>query len=122
MTAYSTLTLVGNTVHGTPSGNYDGSSLDFISDAVPAANYYGGQGSTQTITYRLQGFVGIIVLEATLNDTQESAPWFELTTFGDGIDPDTGIFTDTIVGNFTWIRARITNFTAGTIESIQVAY
>lgn len=122
MTAYSTLTLVGYTAHGTPSGNYDGSSLDFVSDAVPAANYYGGQGSTQTITYRLDGFVGIIVLEATLNDQQESAPWFELATFGDGVAADTGIFTDTIVGNFTWIRARITDFTAGTIESIQVAY
>ena len=122
MTAYSTLILVGNTVHGTPSGNYDGSSLDFASDAVPAANYYGGQGSTQTITYRLQGFVGTIVMEATLNDLQESAPWFEIATFGDGMASDTGIFSDTIVGNFTWIRARITDFTAGTIESIIVAY
>lgn len=122
MTAYSTLTLVGDTVHGTPSGNYDGSSLDFYSDAVPAANYYGGQGSTQTITYRLSGFVGTITMEATLNDLQESAPWFTIATFGDGLAPDTGIFSDTIVGNFTWIRARITDFTAGTIESITVAY
>jgi hypothetical protein len=122
MTAYSTLTLVGNTVYGTPSGNYDGSSQDFFSDAVSAANYYGGQGSLQTITYRLSGFVGIITMEATLNDEQDSAPWFELATFGDGTTPDSGIFSDSVVGNFTWIRARITEFTAGTIESITVAY
>lgn len=122
MTVYSTLTVVGNTVYGTPSGNYDGSSLDFFSDAVPAANYYGGQGSTQTITYRLQGFVGRITMEATLNDLKDSAPWFEIDQFGDAEVADTGIFSATVVGNFSWIRARITDFTAGTIESITVAY
>lgn len=122
MTAYSTLTLVDNITYGTPSGNYDGSSQDFFTDAVPAANYYGGQGSLQTITYRLSGFVGIITMEATLNDQQDSAPWFEIAVFGDGVAPDSGIFPDNIQGNFTWIRARVTEFTAGTIDSITVAY
>ena len=35
-------TLVPRTVHGEPSGNYDGSSLDWYSDPVKAANYYVG--------------------------------------------------------------------------------
>jgi hypothetical protein len=122
MTAYSTLILLGNTVYGTPAGNYDGSSLDFEGNAVPAANYYGGQGSVQTVTYRLEGFVGRIAIEATLNDQKESAPWFEVAVYGNGSDPDSGIIPVNVLGNFTWLRARITDFTAGTIQSINVAY
>jgi hypothetical protein len=122
MTAYSTLTLLATTVHGTPAGNYDGSSLDFVGDAVPAANYYGGQGSVQTVTYRLDNFVGRIAIEATLNDQKESAPWFEVAVYGNGVDADSGTIPATVLGNFTWLRARITDFTAGTIQSINVAY
>ena len=38
----TTETLLNSTVHGIPSGNYDGSSQDWFSDAVKAANYYRG--------------------------------------------------------------------------------
>ena len=33
----TTETILGTTVYGTPSGNYDGSSQDWFSDAVQAA-------------------------------------------------------------------------------------
>jgi hypothetical protein len=122
MTAYSTLTLLATTTHGTPAGNYDGSSQDFVGNAVPAANYYGGQGSVQTVTYRLENFVGTIHIEATLNDQKESAPWFEVAVYGNGVDADSGTVPATVVGNFTWLRARITDFADGTIQSINVAY
>jgi len=122
MTAYTTQTLVANVTYGTPSGNYDGSSLDWVSNAVPAANYYGGQGSLQTIIYRLQDFVGIIRIEATLNDSQESAPWFEVATYSDGSTVETGTIPVNVVGNFTWLRAEITNFSGGTIQSITASY
>lgn len=122
MTIYSTQTLVSNVVYGTASGNYDGSSQDWFSDAVPAASYYAGQGSLQTITYRLQDFVGIISIQATLNDQQESAPWFEVATIGDGVTVETGTIPVNVTGNFTWLRAHITGFEAGTIQSITAAY
>ena len=122
MTVYSTQTLVANGTYGTPSGNYDGSSQDWVSNAVPAANYYGGQGSLQTITYQLQDFVGIIRIEATLNDSQTSAPWFEVATYGDGSTVETGTIPVNVIGNFTWLRAEITNFSAGTIQAITAAY
>ena len=122
MTIYTTQTLVDNVVYGTASGNYDGSSQDWYSDAVPAANYYGGQGSLQTITYRLQDFVGLITIEATLNDAQLSAPWFEVATYSDGSTVETGTIPVNVVGNFTWLRAKITGFDAGTIQAITAAY
>jgi len=122
MTAYTTQTLVDDVTYGSASGNYDGSSQDWLSNAVPAANYYGGQGSLQTITYQLQDFVGIITIQATLNDLQDSAPWFDIATYGDGSTADTGTVPVTVMGNFTWIRAEITEFSAGTIQAINVAY
>ena len=122
MTVYTTQTLVSDVTYGSASGNYDGSSQDWFSDAVPAANYYGGQGALQTITYQLQDFVGVITIRATLNDLQESAPWFDIATYGDGSTPDTGTIPVTVMGNFTWIRAEITEFSAGTIQLITVAY
>ena len=122
MTVYTTQTLVSDVTYGSASGNYDGSSQDWYSDAVPAANYYGGQGALQTIIYRLQDFVGIITIQATLNDQQVSAPWFDVATISDGSTVETGTIPVNVVGNFTWLRAHITGFDAGTIQSITAAY
>jgi hypothetical protein len=122
MTVYTTQTLVSDVTYGTASGNYDGSSQDWYSDAVPAANYYGGQGSLQTMTLRLQDFSGVIKIEASLNDLKDSALWFEVATHGDGSTLETGTFPINVVGNFTWLRAHITGFESGTIQAITAAY
>ena len=122
MTIYTTQTLVDDVTYGSASGNYDGSSQDWYSNAVPAANYYGGQGALQTITYRLQDFVGVITIEAALNDSQESAPWFTVATYSDGSTVETGTIPVNVLGNFTWLRAQITEFQSGTIQAITAAY
>jgi hypothetical protein len=121
MTAYTTQILVDAVTYGMASGNYDGSSQDWYSNAVPAANYYGGQGALQTVMYQLQDFVGVINIQATLNDLQESAFWFEVATYGDGTTADTGTIPVNVIGNFTWLRAEITEFSSGTI-TITAAY
>lgn len=122
MTQYTTQTLLSNVVNGVPSGNYDGSSQLFYSDGVPAANYYGGQGSLQTITYRVTDFVGVITMQATLNDSRDSAIWFDIDTYGDGSTVLSEIHPVNITGNFAWIRARVTGFDSGTIDLVTAAY
>jgi hypothetical protein len=122
MTSYTTQTLVSNVTYGVPSGNYDGSSQDWVSNAVPAASYYGGQGSLQTITYRLQDFVGIIKIEATLNDSKDSAPWFEVDVYDSASGAVTVYHPVNVVGNFTWLRARVTSFDSGTINFVTASY
>jgi hypothetical protein len=117
------LYLLERTVYGTASGNYDGSSQDFYGDPVRAANYYGGQGSIQTVTIRTTGFVGTITVQATLNDQPSiEAAWFDLETYGDGSTADTAVDGRTIVGNFTFLRAKITGFDGGIIDSIIEAF
>ncbi len=40
----TTVALLSYTEYGVPSGNYDGSSEDFIGTPQKAANYYRGRG------------------------------------------------------------------------------
>lgn len=114
--------LLETTVYGSASGNYDGSSQDFYGDPRRAANYYGGQGSIQTVTIRVTDFVGRIRLQATLNDQPSiQAAWFEVDDFErDTAHTDT--YTATLTGNFTFMRAHVTGFDAGTIDSITLTF
>lgn len=122
MTAYTTTNLLENVVHGTASGNYDGSSQDWFSNAVPAANYYAGNGSIQTLRYDLSGVVAVITVQATLNDLPEQAQWFDISERGNDVTPDSGVTTSTVTGNFSWLRARVQGFDAGTIQQVSVSY
>jgi hypothetical protein len=119
----TTLQLLPTTTHGTPSGNYDGSSEDWSGVDQPAANYYGGFGGLQTVAFYLNGFQGRIKIEATL----ESAPatdsaWFKVNEFDSDSAPTTDNFSRNITGNFTWIRANVEDFQAGTITQITLSY
>lgn len=118
----TTQTLLSNVVFGQASGNYDGSSQLFYSDPVPAANYYAGNGSIQTLYYNFSAVIGIVTIEATLNDLPEQAKWFEISERGDGINPDTGLTASTVTGNFSWLRARVEGFDGGTITAVYAVY
>jgi hypothetical protein len=121
----TTLPLLESTVNGIPSGNYDGSSLDFVGNAQIAVNYYGGQGSIQTVTISVTNFTGDIRLEATLNDSlavnTDQAYWFEVDQYL-RLLPTTQIYPVTLTGNFTYMRARILDFETGTINAITITY
>lgn len=114
--------LLSTVAYGVPSGNYDGSSQDWYSDGVKAAGYYRGRNGLQTATFRVQNLVGTITVEATLDADPSLATWFEVTVFGDAVIPVTDTHPVTITGNFTWLRAHVQGFDAGTIEYVIVDY
>ena len=119
----TTLPLLPTTTYGTPSGNYDGSSLDFNGDQQQAANYYGGFGGLQTIAYYLTNFEGKIHIEASLDsDPTEETDWFLVNEYDTASTQVTENFARNITGNFTWIRARVLDFTAGTINYVTMSY
>jgi len=112
MTAYTTQTLV-------PALEYTAGNT-YVGTAVPAANYYGGQGAIQTIIFDVDTFQGNISIEATLNDLQDSAPWFEIANL---IAANiSSVTSNTVVGNFTWLRATITDFAAGNVNTVTASY
>jgi hypothetical protein len=116
------LTLLGLTVHGTPSGNYDGSSTSFDGDGVKSVGYYRGQGSLETVRFEVTGFEGVITLQATLDQHWPAADWFDVYTYDSSGAPSSDTFYTNITGNFVWVRVHVTDFVAGTINSITLAY
>ena len=119
----TTLELLPTTTYGTPSGNYDGSSEDFAGDRQQAANYYGGFGGLQTVAFFLLTFQGRIQIEASLDSnplTDEA--WFKISDVDARDSALTNNFSRNITGNFTWIRARVTEFEAGTISKLMLSY
>ena len=119
----TTLQLLPTTTNGTPSGNYDGSSQDFSGDRQQAANYYGGFGGLQTIAFYLTNFEGRIHIEASLDsDPTVDQDWFLVNEFDTASSASSENFARNITGNFTWIRARVLDFTAGTINYVTMSY
>lgn len=119
----TTYQLLPTTTYGTPSGNYDGSSQDFSGDRRQAANYYGGFGGLQTVAFYLSGFQGRIRIEASLDaDPAGDSAWFRVSEFDSTSSATTNNFSRNITGNFTWIRANVTDFTAGTISKLMLSY
>jgi hypothetical protein len=119
----TTLQLLPTTTYGTPSGTYDGSSADFNGVRQQAANYYGGYGTLQTIAFYLSGFQGKIQIQATLESDPTDSQWFRVYEI-DYTDSSeiTENFSQNITGNFVWLRARVENFTAGTISKLMLSY
>lgn len=111
------LVLLPTTVYGIPSGNYNGQSTTFFGNAIPAANYYMGQGTVQTVPVVQNNLRATVTLQATLNDTPVQAAWFDISTVGNVTNAQTSTSTITSVGNFVWLRARVDGFTAGTVSA-----
>lgn len=119
----TTAQLLDTTVYGSASGNYDGSSTDFYSDAQKGVGYYLGQGSIQTVTIQVLNFQGVIRLWGTLDLDPDSASWVSLAVYN---DPSTIISADyhpiAITGNYTWVRAEVTDFAQGQITTVFISY
>lgn len=118
----SNITLLPFTADGTPSGNYDGSSAEFSGDSGKAASYYSNRGDLQTVAFYLTGFVGTITIQGTLESNSTTDTWFDLYTIGDGSSAVTSNTSTNISGNFTWIRASVSDFSAGTIDKVVLSY
>ena len=118
----SSYTIIPETIFGTPSENYDGVSPNFAGIPSKAAAYYTKDKGVQTIAWFLNNFQGTIHIEATLDADADLANWFDLGVIDGSITPLTENDSMNIDGNFTWIRARIENFTAGEIIKISLSY
>ena len=115
-------TILTNVEHGVPSGNYDGSSQDWYSDAVQAAAYFRGRGSLQTLIISVAEFQGKITVEATLDTLADTATWFDTYEYDSTGSPSSDYHPENITGNFVWIRLRVEDFSAGTITAVTVGF
>lgn len=100
--------------------------------------YYGRADGLHTVQINLNGFLGNIELQATLAVNPAEADWFNVK-LGSGQTIDTtGKFVSAstskleytanetsnksynFTGNFVWVRIYVSNWTDGTVNSIQL--
>jgi hypothetical protein len=95
-----------------------------IGNACHGASYYLSSQDLQTVTWATTSFVGTITIQASLVETPTTdSDWF--TAFNVVYNSQGGTTINSfhnVTGNFIWIRAKINNFTLGTIEHIKVSY
>ena len=129
MAKTTSLQLLPTLDHGTETGSiYDGSSETVTGEEQKAAGYYSSSGDLQTVAIFTEDFNGTIKIQATLDTTITATSFFDVHTFnGDGssTNDSTALFFNTVTnisGRFTFMRAIVSDFSQGTINSVQLSY
>jgi hypothetical protein len=104
-------------------------ALEYSSNPVKGDGYFGGSDGLHTAQVRLTNFRGSVAVQGTLSTTPLENDWFNvLLDNGSGttissLDLNTAtssVSCYNFTGNFVWVRANISNWTVGTVNSIQV--
>lgn len=128
MSQTTTLILLPETAYENP-GN--GASYTVTGNSQPAAAYYLGHKSLQTLNVKFTDVTGNLQVEASLATTPVDADWFTVYTLSANAEApanssglvasDANLYSN-ISGNFVWIRAKVLNFNNGTIEYVKISY
>jgi hypothetical protein len=57
-----------------------------------------------------------------LNDWTQQAAWFDIESYGNATYTTTDTAALNMIGNFVWLRAKVTDFTTGAINSATVVF
>ena len=89
--------------------------------------YYGRSDGFHTVQYDLDNFLGTVVIQATLALEPSSDDWFtvdetEHTSPSNDSSSSTsdGGFVYNFTGNYVWVRAYVSNWSDGTVNSIKL--
>jgi len=114
--------LLPATTFGTAVDNYDGIATTFSGVPVKASAYYSKAKDTQTASWYLTNFTGKLLFEATLDADPDSANYSTIATVDGTVTPVTINDFVNLKGKYTWIRATVTDFTAGSIQKVSLGY
>lgn len=128
MSQATTLILLSETSYVNP-GN--GAPYTVTGNSQPAAAYYLGNRDLQTVNIKLTNVTGNIVIDASLATSPSSNDWFQVyqleanASAPANTDPklasNASVYTN-IEGNFVYLRARIVDFNAGTVQFVKLSY
>jgi hypothetical protein len=85
--------------------------------------YYGRSDGFHTVQVNITGFIGTVQVQGTLAVDPTADDWFTIYTQSYPVSNDegtTGSFVTNFTGNYVWIRAYISNWTDGTVNSIKL--
>ena len=123
-----------------PNGGQD--SLIYLSERIKGDGYFGGSDGFHTAFWSISSLIGKIDIQGTLASEPVETDWVTVrlsepgqqtrfTMDASGAVVSGGIVTTTyngdtltksynFVGNFVWIRAKISNFTQGVVNRISI--
>lgn len=117
----------------------DSQTETITGDKVKGDGYYGRSDGFHTVQIDLNGFIGRIEIQGSLAIDPDDTDWFtvELGTGTQTLDT-TGLIVEqgidaveytsvttnnksyNFTGNYVWIRAKVSNWTDGTVNSIKL--
>ena len=121
----------------------DGSTVETRSgEKFKGDGFYNRADGFHTVQWTLTNFIGKITIQGSLSVDPQESDWFKIDlgnntgftidTTGkvssvllnsiEYIDSTTGSFSYNFVGNYVWVRARIEDWTAGTVNSIILSH
>ena len=115
-----------------PQTSYIGSNpLSIVGDKQQAAAYYLANNDLQTITWNVGTniagnsptyFVGTVKIQASLATSPGVFDWFDVYTLpiSSTATGQSGYYN--LMGNYVWLRALVTQWTAGPILAIAASY
>ena len=117
MAQSTTLTLLPQTSYQNP-GN--GAPYTVVGESQPAAAYYLSNQDLQTVNFNLSSVTGNIVIEATLASNPVDTDWFRVYEL-EASESNNSSYTN-VEGNFVYVRAKVVDFSNGTVNFIKVSY
>ena len=117
----------------------DSANTVITGDKFKGDGYYGRSDGLHTVQVDLAGFIGKVAMQGTLATNPVEADWFTLVLDSGKQSVDTtglvatqsvtsveytSVITNTknynFTGNYVWVRAYVSNWTAGTVNSIRL--
>lgn len=130
---------MADTVTILATSTHSGGTQTLTSEKVQGDAYFGTTDGLHTVMVDLAGFIGTIKIQGSLADNPSETDWFDVQLNDGELNVDTtGKVTEIVVesityalaetsirvynttGNFVWLRANISNWTAGTITRIEM--
>jgi hypothetical protein len=78
--------------------------------------YYGRSDGLHTVQYSVTGFTGTVAVQATLAVNPVEADWF--TVYTESHLTTTKTIVENFTGNYVWLRAAVSSWTDGSVDSI----
>jgi hypothetical protein len=115
------------TILSSSTHSSDSSTQELVGNIYKGDGYYGRSDGLHTIQYALNGFRGTVIIEATLAAEPQDEDWFTVYSQAHNVSgslPDSTLQRESVIenfiGNYVWIRARIANWTDGTVNFIKL--
>ena len=103
----------------------DSTSETVTGDKYKGDGYYGRSDGLHTVQMNVDGFIGSIIMQGTLAVEPASDDWFSITatehiSLNDSSANADGSFIYNFTGNYVWVRAYVSGWTDGTVQSISL--